>query len=152
MISKDSIVLKQLRNAQSINREAMLKSIMLDQKEELTEINKAQMRASETGEGMTPEYSPFTLSIKDFSNYKGVMPHYDLYDTGKFQNAMTMRIEGNSVRFDSTDSKKDEVIDTLSVSMSDPEIIFELNEKHLKQAQDMITPFYFKDYHQALNK
>ena len=156
MISKDSIVLKQLRNAQSINRESMLKNLLKDEEVQdwLVDIMRLQMRRSETKIGLMPEYADSTLKEKDFSEYMGKMPHYDLYDTGKFQDEMIMRIEGSSVMFDSKDPKTNDILDMLDLAgMPDPdENIFDYNNKHLKEAQKAITPFFFKNYHQALNK
>jgi hypothetical protein len=146
IISKDSIILKQSKNLKSMDKDAILKETINDNGKELTDVNRAQMRAGRMGNGYLPDYSPFSQTLKDKSNYKASWPTMDLYDTGSFQDKMFLQTTSKSVLFDSKDSKRSDLLKRFT------DEIFELDEPSIKQAQEIVTPKYFNSIHKAINK
>jgi hypothetical protein len=150
VISKTSVVIKQLKNFGTLDVVRLLSDELKYSEDEIVELNREQMRSSESKEGLLPEYSQ--PQMKDTANYRGKWPRFDLYDTGNFQNAMFMKIEGNRLTIDSSDSKTNTILDRLSKDMKDAENVFELNDENMSKAREVVTPGLFKRVHNELNK
>ena len=128
MISKDSVIKKQYRNAQKINYIKILGDVVRSLEPEILEINKGQMLLGLTGDGKLRK------------------PHSDLFETGDFQSSMFLNVSTNKYFVSSTDSKTSMLVDWQGKE------IFDLNPEHLTIAQDLVEPKYFKVLHKALNK
>ena len=142
--------MKQIKNFGTLDVVKLLSEELKYSEDEIVELNREQMRRSETKEGLMPKYSQ--PSLKDTSSYRGKWPHFDLYDTGSFQNAMFMKIEGNKLTIDSSDSKTNKILDRLSFDMEDAENVFELNEANMDKAREVVTQGFLKRLHNAINK
>ena len=128
-------------NLNALQAEALNKN-----EKELVQVNRDQMRSGRMGNGFLPDYSPFSQTLKDRSNYKAKWPTMDLYDTSSFQDKMFMELTPKSVLFDSRDSKTGDLVKRFS------ELIFELDPKSLRLARGIATPTYNKLVHEELNK
>lgn len=146
VISKDSVIIKQQKNGEKLNFDALQKEAVESKDKELTQLNRDQMRDGRMGNGSLPDYSPKSQALKDRSNYKASWPTMDLFDTGSFQKKMFLETTSKSVLFDSTDSKTSDLVKRFS------EEIFELDVKSLKLAKNITTPIYNKLVHKELNK
>ena len=147
MISPDSVIVKQFRNAEKINLSEFIKQIVSDNEQDITDIQRDQMRRGEAADGkIKPDYPPGYLNLKQS------LPSYfgdgspDLFLTGDFQKAMYIRFSGVKWEFDSKDSKTVKLLDKYG------ENIFELNPNSLQVAQEFVTPIFNKSIHEALNK
>jgi len=146
IISKDSVIMKQYKNAKRISLSKLQAQAVKDNEKELVQLNRDQMRSGRMGNGFLPDYSPYSQTLKDRSNYKATWPTMDLYDTGSFQNKMYMELTPKSVLFDSRDSKTNDLLKRFS------DEIFELDPSSLRLAQGITTPNYNKLVHEELNK
>ena len=146
MISKDSVILKQRRNIRRLNTDRITRQAVKANTDTIVQLNRDQMRGSMSGDGLLPEYSQLSLSLKDFDNYKGIFPRFDLYDTGSFQDKMFMSVQGNDWLISSRDSKTDDLVMRLG------DEIFELNPNSLQVAQQVVTKDWNKLIHEAINK
>jgi hypothetical protein len=145
IISKDSIIVKQFNNAKRMNLDALKAQAVKVNEDTLVEINRQQMLGSRSGNGLLPEYSPLSLELKDFSNYKGIFPHFNLYSTGSFQDKMYSSIQGSKFIVSSRDSKTGKLVSMLG------EEIFEFDKSSLEQVRMVVTIDYNKLVHDKLN-
>lgn len=128
-------------NLNAIKAEAVNKN-----DKELVQVNRNQMRDGRMGNGVMPDYSPYSQTLKDRSNYRALWPRMDLFDEGDFQGKMFMELTSKSVLFDSRDSKTSDLVRRFS------EEIFELDNKSTIEAQNIVTPDYNELVHENLNK
>jgi hypothetical protein len=147
MISKDSVIIRQYKNSQKIDRNKLLKQAIKKNEKELVDINRDQMRKGDSGEGkIKPDYSPWYLNFKQGlpSYFAGDSP--DLFLTGSFQDTMFLDVKGDQAEFDSRDGKTTKLVDKYG------ETLFDLNPNSMELAQDIVTPEFNRLYHLALNK
>ncbi len=146
IISPDSVIMKQFKNSKKMSLDKLQADAVKDNEKELVQINRDQMRSGRMGNGFLPDYSPYSQTLKDRSNYKATWPTMDLYKTGSFQKKMYMELTPKSVLFDSRDNKTNDLVRRFS------DEIFELDVNSLRLAQEITTPTYNKFVHEKLNK
>ena len=144
IISRDSVVLKQLKNRAKMRLPALANNAMKANESYLVEVQQDQMRDSRNAKGLNPVYSPLSQELKSQSDtYRGQWPHMDFYDTGDFQDNMFLKNDGS---FDSTDWKTNTLIQDYG-----PEIL-QPDPSTLELGQSVVTEDYFKQVHKELNK
>lgn len=143
IISKDSTVLKQLRNSTKLRRSAIASKAIKQNENYLIEIQQDQMRGSQNSIGLNPVYSPLSQELKETDTFEGVWPHMDFYASGDFQNNMFMTSDGG---FSSTDWKTNTLIQNYGA------IILKPNKSTLEHGRSVVDPVYFNAIHEGLNK
>lgn len=145
MISKDSVVIRQLKNLRSLNIDDVKREAIESVKDDIVNNQRDQLRAGRMGNGVLPDYSPRSQTLKDRSNYKAKWPTMDLYNTGSFQEKMKMEVLKLSTLIDSTDSKTDDLVSRFS------DQIFEPDKKTMKLNIYSVTPVFMKLVYQKMN-
>lgn len=92
------------------------------------------------GNPITPEYTPFTIEMKRFSNQ--VIDHVTLRDTEAFHNSFFMDASKFPIRIDATDSKTSELKEKYG------DDIFGLDD----ESQDEFNEAILEDVQNALRK
>lgn len=146
LVSSKSIAVKQLNNFKKIDVSILKTDAILNKSKLILSLNKEQIRV-----GLNPSGNQFfPYSSTEYSDYKANLSSYkaplsipDLWVTGDFQNAMFLKIDGNNVIIDSTDSKSMKL-----KAKYDP---FDLMPKNQKVATTKVTNEYFKKIHEKIN-
>ena len=148
MISPSSVILKQYRNAQKINLEALLIDIAKKNEQLILDIHRDQLRRGEGGSGKMPKY------FAGYLNYKKSLPSYfgggnaDWYISGQLQ-------EQEFIRFDSKEYEISSKVSYLSDLLDNPRYGddgLKLNPNSIELVQEKLTPIFNKELHQQLNK
>jgi hypothetical protein len=145
IISKDSVIMKQFNNFKRIKLDDVKREAVEVNDKELVEINRQQMQGSRQSDGLLPKYSQISLSLKDFSDYRGIFPHFNLRDTGSFQDKMYGTVQGDNYIVSSRDSKTGSLVARLGQE------IFEYDTSSLQQVQMLVTRDYVKLVHEKIN-
>lgn len=137
-MNKDSNIMQQAKRASSMNLEQSKVAAILLNKDQLTNLNRAQMREGLTNDGnpITPDYSRGYAWFKEgLSSYKAPPGTPDLFVTGAFQSGMTLVLR-NGVEFTSSDAKTGKLVGRYSRK------IFGLMSANMMQAQRLVTKSY----------
>ena len=122
-----------------ISKELLEKAIK-EVEPQLIEIQQSQIRHSRTGTGLLPTYQ----SKKDYSNYKGVKPHWDLYDSGKFINSIIMKYSDDKIVFNATDSKSKYIADMLEKRGDSMDNAMTFDDESLELAKTIVIAEFTK--------
>lgn len=148
IISPNSVVLKQYKNAKKIKPLKILEQVLSSKKlqSQIVSIQRLQVSKGEFGDGSSPAYEPGYLDFKETLPTYKANPRTDLFVTGSFEESKYFKLMGSEWEIDSRDSKTTKLLDRYG------ETIMELNPEHLKMAQIPVTRLYNKAFHNALNK
>lgn len=147
--SQNSVVLKQLRNDSSINKDAILKQSVEKHEKLILDLNRKQLRSGLKADGnyIAPDYSANYLDFKmSLPSYKAPGGVPDLYVSGELQNNMILDIGNVQYLIYST------VRYTERLEQFYGDNIYGLIRAHLEQVQGVVTPDFNKKYHLQLNK
>jgi hypothetical protein len=144
IISKDSVIIKQVKNFSKINLTEIGNKAVKANEKELIILQQDQMRRGENSEGMNPSYTPYSLGLKQQSDtYFAPPPAMDFYNTGSFQDKMFIDKDGD---FNSKDSKTSDLTSAYGDKILNP------NKQTLEIGQSLTTADYFNLVHTAINK
>jgi hypothetical protein len=146
---KNSVVLKQLRNASKINKNALLKMSIEKHEKFILELNRSQMRSGldSMAQYIQPDYSVNYLESKlKIDSYKAPVGVPDLFLSGGFQKSLILDIANVQYLIYSVAAV------ARSLELRYTEKIYGLMPVNLRKAQSKVTPDYNKLYHKELNK
>jgi hypothetical protein len=99
-------------------------------KEVIADLNVEQMQSGKRSDGSEtlPKYTPFTIRMKQLKGQP--FDRVTLYDTGDFQNAISVQMQGLKVIIDSSDPKTQNLEDKYNSGKGE---IFGLNDEFKKE-------------------
>lgn len=146
-ISKDSVVLKQLRNIKDLDEGFIAESAVRANSAKLVEFNKEQMRMGlDSGGNFFYPYSPSYLAMKlTLPTYHAPEGIPDLYFTGEFQGDMDILTDGDWYSFYSGVPYADNILNRYPRA-------FGLSKPYMIPAINLITKDYNRFFHTFINK
>lgn len=143
IISKDSVILKQARNIKKLSLSNIADKVVKENETDLLNLQRDQMRSGQNAKGDNPDYTPYSLSLKDPSTYLAKKPLMDFYSTGSFQDKMFIEKCGF---FNSKDSKTGKLVGLYGEEILDP------NKQTKEIQQSIVDGDVFKIFHKEINK
>ena len=121
-----------LKNLKKLNFQEIEKKVLKKRSDELISLNKKQLEIGEDSDGLKlPGYA--SISYLRYKTNIGSKSgdHYDLKVTGDFWNAFILKQKGSDSFIDSTDSKRDDIVNTLT-----GDHIFGIQDNNLTKAEN----------------
>ena len=146
---KDSVVLRFQKNLSQYNIKEEKKNAVLQNKKEILDLNKSQIRIGIDSKGKTfGDYvSEWYADMKrELSTYFAQPPTPDLYLSGKLQKEMDLNVKGTTVDIFSRDPDADE---KTSGRFSDA---FGINKNIQPLTEKRVTEIFFENAHEKLFK
>ena len=147
--SKDSVVLRFQKNLADYDLKSERKNAILQNKKEILDLNKSQLRIGIDSKGKTfGDYAfEWYADMKaELSTYFAKKPTPDLYLTGKLQKSMDLNVSGTQVDIFSNDPESE--IKTAG-KYSDA---FGINKKIQPLVKKRVTKTFFESTHDILFK
>ena len=146
---KDSVVLRFQKNLSDYNMKNERKMAIVQNKKEILDLNRSQLRIGIDSKGKT--FSDYVFDWyaemkKELSTYFASPPTPDLYLTGKLQKGMDLRISGTNVDIFSNDPEVDE---KTSGQFADA---FGINQNIQPLTEKRVTETFFENTHDILFK
>lgn len=148
IIDRNSVVLKQAKNAKSLNRETLTIIAIERNSKTILDFNRQQMRSGKNSSNdfFSPPYSvPYLKQKRKLSSYQAPDGIADLFLTGEMSDEMLLQIEGNQYDIGST-APHTKFVTNRYVG------VFGLNPMFLEPARTIVTIDQNKLTHQFLNK
>lgn len=147
MLDNNSIILQFARNAKRLSLDRLRRDAIIENSELLEGLNVNQVRLGVASDGSDQaEYKSdhYADEKSSRSTYLAPYPIADLYDTGSFLKQVFMVIQGQEVKFDSLDGKRDKLVEQYRP-------IFGLTPLSMKVARIHCTNIYVETVYNELN-
>lgn len=149
MVSKDSIVIKQYKNSQNINRDILISQAIEAHREFIVKLQKNQLEFGYGNDGkkIAPSYKSFSYAFDkhEMNSFAG-LGNPDLKLSGDMYKGLDFDIDISDSLFFYSDVL---YFTDLDVKY---QTAFGLSAKSLKLAKPIVTKTYNKLFHEALNK